>query len=186
MKKKIVAVIFMAALILCVSACGNTSQETQVPSISIDEYKSMVSEFNEKIMDESILLANVGMYEYSWWGAFSGISNEVGFGDIDYEAMVESAMKWLSENSDSNAETVKSTYDELIASCAAIDDANVEGEVPDDISEFTIALFGAYSQLYTTVTEPSGSIEDFLLVLRDSAEAVTVFNADLASALNEF
>lgn len=58
----------------------------------------MIAEFNEKIMDESILLANTGMYEYNWWNAFAGISSEVKLGELDY-AMVESAMEWLSENS---------------------------------------------------------------------------------------
>jgi len=151
----------------------------------MEKYKTMVSDFNARIMDESVLLTNAGMYEYNFWKAYSGISETVSSdSSVNYDVMVDEAMEWLSENSDANADTVAAAYDELIASYVAIVDANVDGELSAGTADLVDALFGAYYQLYTIVTEPSGTIEDFIYTLKDCTDAITMFNSDLAAALD--
>lgn len=191
--KKAVCLFCALSFMISLSACssGNadtlssdTISATETPgsvAISMEEYRGMVSAFNTKIMDEAVLLANVGTYEYNYWKTFSGLPV---YGDMDYSAMVEHAMEWLSENSDSDADAVNAAYDDLIASYAAICDANVDGEVPSDMSELMDATFGAYYQLYLLVTQPSGEIEDFLTTLHDCSNAIIVFNEDLSSLLD--
>lgn len=109
MKKlyRILCITLLIAILL--SACGNTV--TPEASISLEEYKIMVSDFNSRIMEESVILANAGMSEYNYWKAYSSLPM---YGELDYQKMAEAAMEWLSENSDADAETVKAAYDELI------------------------------------------------------------------------
>lgn len=177
--------ILSAVIILIISACGGSpaskpDPEPVIPAISAEKYNSMVSDFNSRLMEESVILANVGMYEYNYWDAFSGLST---YGDLDYEEMAKKAMDWLAENSDATSETVKAAYDELIASYSAIAEANVDGDVPEDVPKLVDALFGAYHMLYSLVTEPSGEIDDFLLQLSEHSEAIMTFNEDLSSLL---
>lgn len=85
----------------------------------------MVSSFNTKIMDDAVLLANGGTYEYNYWKTFSDLPV---YGDMDYSAMVEHAMEWLSENTDSDADAVNAAY-------AAICDANCRWRDPPRICQ---------------------------------------------------
>ena len=189
--KKLYGILCVVLLISILTACGGDptpqtppeSSETQVSTVSLEEYKTMVSDFNSRLMDEAVILTNVGMYEYSYWNAYSGLPT---YGDLDYQSMAESAMEWLSENSDANAETVEAAYDELIAACVEISDANVDGDIPEELPDVAVALFGAYDALHSLVTEPSGEIEDFILQLKDRAEAVTTFSEDISSLIAEF
>ena len=154
----------------------------QIPAISLDKYKTMVADFNSRVMDESVLLTNAGMFEYNYWKAYSGLST---YDDLDYQSMAESAMEWLSENSDADAESVKAAYDELIAAYATISDANVDGEIPEELPDLVAALFGAYDALYSLVTEPSGSIENFLIQLKGHVDAITDFNENISALIEE-
>ena len=187
--KKLHSILYVILLVAILSACGSgsapeTSPETpeapemQAPTVSVEEYKTMVSEFNAHLMDEALILANAGMYEYNYWKTFSGLP---AYGDLDYQSMAESAMEWLSEKSDASAETVEAAYGELIASCVDISDANVDGDIPEELPDLVVALFGAYDCLYSLVTEPSGEIEDFVVQLRDYTEVITTFNEDISS-----
>lgn len=184
--KKLLCILCALLLACSLSACGNNAPpeppEEQVPAISLDEYNTMVSDFNTRLMEESVLLANAGMYEYNYWKAYSGLST---YGDLDYQGMAEKAMEWLSENSDANAETIKAAYDDLIATCADISDANVDGEIPEDLPDLAVALFGAYDALYSLVTEPSGKIENFLIQLKDHVDAITDFNENISALIEE-
>lgn len=180
--KKLLCILCALLLACSLSACGNNAPpeppEEQVPAISLDEYNTMVSDFNTRLMEESVLLANAGMYEYNYWKAYSGLST---YGDLDYQGMAEKAMEWLSENAEADTETVEAAHDELIAACIAIDDANVDGEIPEDLPNLVVALFGAYDALHTLVTEPSGEIEDFVLQLKDHTDAITELNENISS-----
>lgn len=193
--KKLYGTLCVILLAVILSACGNSSapkaplkeqeappqeQEEQVPTIALEEYKTMVSDYNSRLMDEAVLLANAGMYEYNYWKAFSGLPT---YGDLNYQSMAESAMEWLAKNSDANAETVKAAYDELIVACIDISDANVDGDIPEELPDLVVALFGAYDALYSHVTDPSGKIEDFVRQLSEYADVITTFNKDISSLI---
>ena len=180
MKKlyRILCITLLIAILL--SACGNTV--TPEASISLEEYKIMVSDFNSRIMEASVILANAGMSEYNYWKAYSSLPM---YGELDYQKMAEAAMEWLSENSDADAETVKAAYDELIVASINISDANIDGEIPEELPELVQALFGAYHALYSLVVEPSGEIGDFLIQLNNHVNAIMAFNEDISALIEE-
>lgn len=172
------------------SECENTvtsetppdAQQAQISTVSFEEYKTMVSDFSSRIMEESAILANAGMYEHSYWKAYSSLPTD---GDLDYQDMAEAAMEWLSESSDADAETVKAAYDELIVASINISDANIDGEIPEELPELVQALFGAYHALYSLVVEPSGEIGDFLIQLNNHVNAIMAFNEDISALIEE-
>ena len=180
--------LWVSIMLVALTACGDTPAQSmepvsQEPSISIEEYKSMVSDLNDKIINEVLILATAGEYEHSYWKAHNNISKTVPFGELDFDTMVEDTMEWVAKNSDSSAETIESAYHVLIADYAIVADANVDGEAPGDLSTCVDGLFGAYHQLYTAVTRPSGDIEDFRTILDDSTDAAIAFSARIAHEL---
>lgn len=152
--------------------------ESQMPAISPAEYRAMVSDFNTKLMDESVILIQIGLYEYNWWGAYPGDPEEV-----DLDAMVELVMGWLFENFGATADTIAAACDDLMADYTAIVCANVDGGIPDETADLVNTLFSAYYQLYATVTEPSGPLWDFVPMLWSCTHSITTVNAELASTL---
>lgn len=186
MKKSLLLCVFVFLVgILC--SCGaesdpQDSTSAQTPAISIEEYESMVSNFNASVLDESIILSNVGQYEYNYWKAFSGLPT---YGDLDYAVMVEKAMDWLSEESDYNADTVSAAYDEICAAYSDIVRANVTGDIPEEISNNVNDLFNAYNGLYLLVTDPSGDIASFAEYFNDFSHSITSCNSTLSAILPE-
>lgn len=180
----------LSVLLVILTACGNspvaqTESVSQEPMISIEEYKDMVSDLNDRIINEVLILSTAGEYEHTFWKAHNNISQTVPFGELDFDTMVESAMEWVAENSEASAETIESAYHVLIADYAIIADANVDGGIPGELSTCVDALFGAYYQLYTAVTRPSGEIEDFRTTIDDGTDAAIAFSARITHELKK-
>lgn len=157
------------------AAQPDSAEEPQIPAVSPDEYYAMVSALNTRIMDESELLIRAGLYEYNWWGSYSGDS-----GGADLNAMMEQMMDWLSENFDSNADTIAAARNDLIADYMAVAYANVDGAIPPEVTDQVDTLFAAYCQLYAIVTQPSGTVQDFVRMLCSCTYSITTINVDLA------
>lgn len=153
-------------------------RETPSPGISPDEYRAMVSALNARLMDEAELLIRAGLYEYNWWG-----SNSDDPGGVDLEAMTGLVMAWLSENFEADADTLSAACADLIAAYADIASARVDGGAPAEISGLVDALVSAYYKLYTIVTGPSGTLQDFVPMLCSCTYSITTASADLTSAL---
>lgn len=162
------------------SAAGlpEPTAEAQPPTISLTEYHAMVSDFNSRVMDESVILIQIGLYEYNWWGSYSGDPN-----DVDLDAMLQLVMDWLFERFHATPDTIAAVRGALTADYAAIVCANVDGGAPAETSDLVNALFSAYYQLYTTVTQPSGTVREFVRMLCSCTYSITTANADLTAAL---
>lgn len=159
--KKVFAGLLSALIALSLVACGenqspNISSVPEEPSLSFDEYKDKASDFTSSVLDASVILSNVGKYEYNFWDSLSSVN-----GDIDYDDMVDRAMKWLSEKSESDSASVSATYDELGVIYSDLVICSYDDGGADEIAENINDLFSAYNQLYLLVTEPSGDIGRF-------------------------
>lgn len=152
--------------------------ETSAPGISLAEYRAMVSALNTRLADEAELLIRAGLYEYNWWGSYSDDP-----GGVDLDEMVELVMAWLAQHFDADADSIAAACRELIAAYADIVSANVDGEAPAEISGLVGGLVSAYYKLYTIVTEPSGTIQDFVPMLCSCTYSITTLSAELTAAL---
>ncbi len=152
--------------------------ETPAPRISPVEYRAMVSAFNARLMDEAELLIRAGLYEYNWWGSYSGDPD-----GVDLDAMTQLVMEWLSQHFDADADSIAAACRELAAAYADITAADVDGEAPAEISGLVDVLVSAYYQLYTIVTQPSGTLQEFVPMLCSCTYSITTAGAALTSAL---
>lgn len=152
--------------------------DTPAPPLSLEEYRVMVSAFHRRVLSESELLLRAGLYEYNWWGGYPGDP-----GGADLDAMLDEVMAWLAQTFDSDTAALSAARDELLASYAAISRADVEGGAPPQLSAQAEALFAAYCQLYATVTQPSGTVQEFVRMLSSCDHSITTLSAALASAL---
>ena len=116
--------------------------------------------------------------EYNSWRSYDGDP-----ADVDLEALVDEVMGWLEENFNANAETAAAVRAELLADYAALVYAAVDGEVPTEIADRVDALLAAYCQLYTIVTEPSGTVQEFVRMLCSCTYSIAEANADLTASL---
>lgn len=183
--KKVFAVLLSALIALSLAACGgnqppNDPSEPEEPTLTFDEYKEAAADFNSSILDASVILSNVGKYEYNFWDALSDVD-----GEVDYEDMVDRAMEWLSEKSESDAASVSATYDELSDIYSDLVMCSYDEGGAEEIAENINDLFSAYNQLYLLVTEPSGDIGAFADRFNKYSDIIVEKNSMLEILLEE-
>lgn len=141
-------------LVLFLAGCGSPSQSNASPSstaFDLDTYKALVSSCREEINAASLILANTGSYENTYWKALGSLSDD----------MVDRAFAWLAENSEETRETVDSTYNDIRAAYKEIILNEIEGKEAEEIDSAFRGLYDAYCEMYSLVTQPSGSRESF-------------------------
>ena len=78
--KRVLLIVLLGALLFAV-ACGgavsadSTPSATEINEFNLNKYKELVIAYKDNIMDESILLSNMGTHEYNFWKAL----NKAGF-----------------------------------------------------------------------------------------------------------
>ncbi|MFQ8760594.1 MAG: hypothetical protein ACLSAF_15370 [Intestinimonas sp.] len=187
MKKMILSV--LTASLLLLSACGGqpsasspspSPSEPQAPAFDLEEYKTAVSEFNTSVMDEAVLLSNIGKYEHNYWKALGSVN-----GTMDYDKMVEKAMEWLSGEVEEDASSIEAAYGDICAAYAVLAASDSDEGIADELSENVDDLFNAYNALYLLVTEPSGGIDDFADDFNEYSGAITECNSTITALLGE-
>lgn len=198
MKKSIVATLILTlALVFC--ACGKTTPDNaeqahnEVQSASeedvnsadtsieaepfdLEAYKEKASDFRINAYAASIILANMGNYENNYWQAL---------GRLD-DGMVNKAFSWIAENSDESQETIESNYENIRTAYKGLilTDFGNDTEA-SEIDAGVRALYSGYSELYSAVTSPSGSREDFASHVSDLISEIQSANKNLLLFLPE-
>lgn len=180
--KKPVALILSVILILGLCSCGNQNESNSKPNevessvFDLSEYKETASAYRAETYQASIILSNMGNYENTYWKALGRLS----------DTMVDSAFEWLSENSEETQDTmaaanesISSAYKDLVL--VDFGDDKEAAEIDAGIR----SLYDGYSSLYTLVTEPTGSREDFVRELSQLIGDVGAANDDLLLFLPE-
>lgn len=171
MKKSILLITVLLALFL--TGCGDPSQPDSSPSstaFDLDVYKSLVSDCREEINAASLILANTGAYENNYWKTLGGLSDD----------MVDRAFTWLSENSAETRETVDSAYNDIRAAYKEIVLNELEGTEAEEIDSAFRGLYDAYCEMYSLVTQPSGSRENFAQSLSKLIDDIGDYDENLS------
>ena len=102
------------------------------------------------------------------------------------EDMPDKAFEWLSENSEETRETVSASNEDISSIYDALISTDFGGNTDaSEIDAEVRALYDGYSALYSLVTEPSGTREDFVLSLSGLIEDVEAANDALSGLLSE-
>lgn len=136
-------------------------------AFDLNGYKDLISECNASIYDASILLSNMGQWEYNYWKNMVSMN-----GVLNYDLMAQKAEDWLNEKAEVSAGTVKENYDAICESYRQIIKTEIEGKEAEKILETFDELFVTYSNLYLLVTSPSGSINIFADSFNDYTNSI--------------
>ena len=142
----------------------------------LDAYKVKASSFRNDTYNACVILSNMGVYENNHWKALGRLSDTI----------VDSAYEWLSEKSDESKSTVEAAYESI---CAAYKDLiltdfgdNTEAK---EIDSGVRSLFDGYSDLYTSVLNPSGSRDHFATHISELIDEIKSANSNLLIFLPE-
>ena len=143
---------------------GNVIEDGSVASaegeteavFNLKDYRDTVSACNDLIMDEAVLLSNMGRYEYSYWSNLTKLG-----GTVDYEKISSKALEWLAEESDVDSGIVQENYTAICGQYRDIINTPISGIEADNIYKNFSELFDSFNRLYLLVTDPSGDINTF-------------------------
>ena len=181
--KKLILLVLSTSLAISLCSCGKSAepsasgaQESPPASFQLSEYKADAAAYRDLTYQASVVLANVGNYENNYWKALGRLN----------EDMPDKAFEWLSENSEETRETVSASNEDISSIYDALISTDFGGNTDaSEIDAEVRALYDGYYALYSLVTEPSGTREDFVLSLSGLIEDVEAANDALSGLLSE-
>jgi len=163
-----------------VIATPEPTPELTEPPFDISEYKELVSELKDVIMETSIWLANMGNYEFNYWETLENIG-----GTIEYEEMAAEAEEWLNKKAEIDSGTLSKNYAEIGKKYKEVIKVEVVGTEANEIHENIIEMYKAFDALYLLVTSPSGDISDFADSFNEYSETIKRQDSMLSTLLSD-
>ncbi len=160
---------------------SHTPEATAV--FDLAEYKTLALALKDAIMDESILLSNMGNYEYNYWAAEESLG-DIG-GAIDYDEMSSAANDWLCENAEIAVGELENNYKNICDQYKEIIHFAVSGAEAEEIQDKTSEMFGSFDALYLLVTAPSGDISDFADKFNEYSDDIKNNDSVLSTLLSD-
>ncbi len=185
MRRTIISMLVFV-LLVSITACSSptntptettTAATTTVP-FNIEEYREIINTCRTDIYDSSILLSNMGKYEYNFMKALASVS-----GTPD-DTVAEKAFEWLSENSDATKESVAEDYESIREQYKEIILIEASGKEAEELSDGLEDMYEAYTDLYTLVTEPHNYVSTFSSSYNDYIDTISACNEDLGLFLD--
>jgi len=136
---------------------SNSESSSNTTSENLDEYKELVSKFNNDIMAQSLLLSNMGKWEYNYWKAYNSLDAK----SPDFDSMTSHAYELLVKNAEVGEEEIANNYKSISEQYKQIVVIDISGSEAGEIKESFKNLYDAYSSLYKMTTSPSGSLSSF-------------------------
>lgn len=150
------------------------------PEISIEDYKSLISDSQTNIEKAVVVLSNMGKYEYNFIDAREGLSKM----PFDPETVVESAKEWLEENDVdfSEIEAIQKTIDDEYKEIIAID---ISGSEAEKIKELYDELYDGYRELSRVVVSPPTNADEFADVFNGSIDTIQGCNEKISLLVSD-
>ena len=145
------------------------------------EFEMLVMDSSFIVLEDAMILMGYGEQEISVWKTSGDIAENIsGEGENPGNIKIlEEADKWLSENYERTRKELEDNYLKATEQHADIAGANIEDEKALNVREKYEALYSIYSELYLTVTNPSGTLESFTLKYAEIGN-------DFTDAMNDF
>lgn len=147
--KKIISVLLAAALIGTMTACGGKSN-SQSEVITVEDYKSEVSEFNDIVYKGFNYLHIVGLGECLYTANVKKNGRDLKTGEA-YNASIEALIE--STKDEKLTETkLKDDYTNICELYSKLTQKSIDSTEVSTINDAYIEMFDCYCELYTLVT----------------------------------
>lgn len=149
-------------------------EATDIP-FDIESYKNTISSYCEAVMDESLILYNMGRYQYSYWENLDKLQ-----GNIDYDSLVSNTYDWLAKENEMSQDDIENNYSEI---CALYQEITIIDGEKNDIEEIQTAikdLHSTFESFYHLITNPSGDIESFATHFNDYVTEIKAQNDNIS------
>lgn len=188
--KKSICIALLFCLCMTFCACGTatetepptTQTETNVPEITLEEYKELISVACNSLYENAIVINNVITFEDSYWKIISNVSGS----NPDENNLVEHGMDILEKKSDNKYsrqwledafENDSTKYKEIIATDVP--------EGAEKIYETYETYFDAYLGLYNLAFAPGGSRSAFDSKANEYINTITNANTKIELLLSD-
>lgn len=148
------------ALLVFLVGCSNTADEPAeantsepTPTVSIEDYKELVKELNDQILNTTIPLGNMARWELNFLKALGKPSEDI----------ADRAFEWLEEESDYTETGIKEAniaISSLMIEISDNTDTSPESQMIDIFNQ-VVSLYENYTGLYKTVTTAPSSVKAF-------------------------
>lgn len=174
--KKLISIFIASLIVLFAASCESldvpTQQQTTAPetetatAFDLEAYKSDVQEFRTSVMDNSLLLYNVGSYEVNYLKALGTTS----------DSTADKGFEWLSKQTDATRESVDDAHQSIRDEYAELILVNIEGKEAEELDGYVRSMYEGYSALYDCVT--SNSLTSSQLTSEVNAAIACIEDAD--------
>lgn len=190
--RKCLFFLIIGSILLGFAACGNqgnrsslestvatiSSTETE-PSFDLDAYKESVGKFRTHVMDNSLLLYNVGNYEINYLDALKSIS-----GNSTSDDTADKGFEWLSGKTDANRESVDAAHQVIREEYAALILVEISGKEAEMLDEYVRSMYDGYSSLYDCVTSNSLSAYQLTTKINGAIDLINGADSDISLFLD--
>lgn len=145
----------------------------------LEEFKALARSFNAEVMDLALSLSNVGIFHMNSWNALNDAGETV-----DHESMLERGFEWLEENNGMSREGVQNEFDRLSEKHFDLLDFPASALGGLDLQLEVAILFWYLESIHTTVTTPSGEVEDYAWEMSQFVVGITETHEELAELLS--
>ena len=199
MKRLIVTIAILSLVIF--SACGGPSAETTsqtsteeqllsttgfsetttVPEVTTTEppfdlvsYKQFVNQFRAHVMDNSLLLYNVGNYEVNYLKALGSTSDKT----------AENGFDWLSTKTDATRDSVDASHQVIREEYAALILVEVSGREAETLDGYVRSMYEGYAALYDCVTSNTFTSSQLTSKINDAIGLINGADRDMGLFLD--
>lgn len=190
MKKVISCTLVLVIVLSIFAACSaqehtpitttyaSDSTETDAP-FDLDGYEEAVGQFRTHVMDNSLLLYNVGNYEINYLNALQSIS-----GSTSNET-AEKGFEWLSKQTDATRETVDAAHQTIRDEYAELILVEVDGKEAEALDGYVHSMYEGYAALYDCVTSNSLNASQLTTKINDAIGLINGANDDIGLFIGE-
>lgn len=180
MKKLVFALTLLTLLVGCSSTVNEPNEPKEAEptnAISVEDYKELVQELNDKILEATIPLGNMAKWELNFLKTLGRPSDDI----------ADRAFEWLEKESDYTETGVKEINIEISSIMIEISnstDTSPESQIIDMFNQ-AVSLYENYTGLYETVTTAPSSVKTFAEDVSTYFSAIPTDSEALTELLKE-
>lgn len=188
MRKYMVFLTLIASILYFTACSSGTSPDELAGSIppteteqpfNLDAYKESVGQFRTHVMDNSLLLYNVGKYEINYLDALKSISGNSTSNDTS-----DKGFNWLKENADADRDSVDANHQKIREEYAALILVEVSGKEAELLYSYVANMYEGYSSLYDCVTSNSLSAAQLTSKINGAIDLINGADSDISLFLD--
>lgn len=171
--KRILSIIVSFILILSLCSCGE--------KVNKEDYTSSAKTYVEELNKSSVTISNYGQYIFNYWNnlnKFSGVSA------FKKEDAIKRANEFLINESDETRETMDKAHNDIVERYAEFENISTKDEEINDINNHIKDFYEYHCELYSCVTDPTGTISEYGNEMLDLMKKVTNEYEYLCTKLN--